>query len=162
MAQDDIRVHVAAPDDLPWAEAIVSRHFGSTEVVSRGKLHRVRHLPGLVAEYRRTPAGLLLYRPDDDGIEIVVLIAELERQGIATRLVESLRQHAISTGCRRIWLVTTNDNLDAIAFYRATGWHQAAIHTGAVRVSRRLKPQIPEFGPSGLPIEDEIEFVLEL
>ena len=33
-----------------------------------------------------------------------------------------------------------------------------ATHCGAVKEARRLKPQIPAFGPDGTPIEDELEF----
>jgi hypothetical protein len=61
-----------------------------------------------------------------------------------------------------MWLVTTNDNLAAIAFYRARGWRQAAVRRGAVSEARRLKPQIPAFGTNGLPKEDELEFELRL
>jgi uncharacterized membrane protein YedE/YeeE len=67
-----------------------------------------------------------------------------------------------SPGSTRLWLITTNDNAVAIAFYRAIGWHQAAIHRGAMRASRRLKPEIPELASDGTPIEDEIEFELLL
>ncbi len=31
-----------------------------------------------------------------------------------------------------------------------------------MREARRLKPEIPEFGEDGTPIEDEIEFELNL
>jgi hypothetical protein len=58
--------------------------------------------------------------------------------------------------------VTTNDNAPALSFYRAIGWRQAAIHRGAIRDSRRLKPEIPEFAADGTSIQDEIEFELLL
>ena len=85
-----------------------------------------------------------------------------EGAGVATSLLAHAEQVARGTGCRRLWLVTTNDNLSAIAFYQARGWRQVAIHRGAVAEARRLKPEIPEFGTSGLPKEDEIEFELTL
>ncbi len=162
MAKARIRVRRAVPEDLVWIEAVVSQHFASPEVVSRGRLHRVRDLPGLIAEFDGAPVGLLMYRDEGDSIEIVVLISQIVRRGVAGCLVEALRQQAASTACRRIWLVTTNDNLDAIAFYRATGWEQVAVHEGAMHIARKLKPLIPKIGPSGLAIEDEIEFAIEL
>jgi hypothetical protein len=61
-----------------------------------------------------------------------------------------------------LWLITTNDNRTALSFYRAIGWRQVAVHRGAMRESRRLKPEIPELAPDGTPIEDEIEFELLL
>lgn len=159
---DDIRIRAAGAGDLPWIEATVARHFGSVDVVSRGRRHSPRDLDGLIAELGGVPAGCLLYRAEDSSIEIVVLVSEKPRRGIASRLVATLRRQAMSEGSRRLWLVTTNDNLDAIAFYRANGWRQVAIYKGAVEKSRRLKPEIPAVGPSGLPIEDEIEFSLDL
>jgi hypothetical protein len=60
--------------------------------------------------------------------------------------------------CRRLWLVTTNDNRPALAFYQAAGWRQCAVHPGSIREARRLKPQISLTGHAGIPIEDEIEF----
>lgn len=50
----------------------------------------------------------------------------------------------------------------AIKMYRALGWDQVAVHRGAVRAARELKPEIPEFDELGQPIEDEIEFEYRL
>ena len=88
----------------------------------------------------------------------MVLIACRPRQGIGRRLLEAAEEVGRGLGCRRLWLVTTNDNRPALAFYQAVGWRQCAIHRGAITESRRLKPQIPRTGHAGIPIEDEIEF----
>jgi hypothetical protein len=73
-------------------------------------------------------------------------------------MLEALTLIARSLGCRRLWLVTADANTEAMAFYWTVGWQQVAIHRGAGREARRLKPEIPEVGPDGTPIEDEIEF----
>jgi hypothetical protein len=57
-------------------------------------------------------------------------------------------------------LVTTNDNVDAIAFYLRCGWNLVAVHREALEESRRLKPEIPHVGEHGLPLRDELEFEL--
>ena len=88
----------------------------------------------------------------------MVLIACPPRQGIGRRLLEAAEDVGRGLGCRRLWLITTNDNRPALAFYQAVGWRQCAIHRGAITKSRRLKPQIPRTGHTGIPIEDEIEF----
>jgi len=119
-------------------------------------------LAGFLAEEDGTPVGLLLYHMKAREFEVVVLVSLRAGAGVATGLLTHAEQVARGAGCRRLWLVTTNDNLSAIAFYRARGWRQIAIHRGAVFEARRLKPEIPEFGPSGLPKEDEIEFELTL
>ena len=61
---------------------------------------------------------------------------------------------------RRLWLVTTNDNLDALRFYQRRGLRIVAVSPGAVDRSRALKPEIPRLGAYGIPLRDEI--VLEL
>ncbi len=35
---------------------------------------------------------------------------------------------ARATGCRRVWLVTTNNNIAAIAFYQRVGMDLRALH----------------------------------
>ena len=119
-------------------------------------------LPGFLAEEDGTQPGLLLYHMGAREFEVVVLLSLQERAGVATHLLARAEQLARGAGCRRLWLVTTNDNLYAIAFYQARGWRQVAIRRGAVAEARRLKPEIPKFGTNGLPKDDEIEFELTL
>lgn len=149
-------------DDRPWAERLVSRQIGSLRVVSRGVLHDSRALPGLIAESGGVPVGLLQYDVRGGDFEVVILIAVPHRQGVGGFLLRAAESIARSLGCKRCWLITTNDNLAAISFYRAMGWHLVAVHRGAVRESRRLKPEIPEFAADGTPMEDEMEFELLL
>ena len=141
-----------------WAAALVAEHFGSATVVSRGVLHDTGSLPGLIALSSGQRIGLLHYRPEGDQLEVVVLIARQPRQGVGRRLLEAAQDVARGLACRRLWLVTTNDNRPALAFYQAAGWRQCAVHRGSIREARRLKPQIPLTGHAGIPIEDEIEF----
>lgn len=141
---------------------VVSDAFASPRIVSGGVLHEATDLPGFLAEKDGMSVGLLLYHVGAHGFEVVVLLSLRERAGVATHLLAQAEQAARGAGCRRLWLVTTNDNLSAIAFYRARGWRQVAIRRGAVAEARRLKPEIPEFGMNGLPKEDEIEFELAL
>src|SRR5262249_15176203 len=144
--------------DLPWVKMLVSEHLESPWVVSRGRLHDALALPGLVAERHGLPVGMLLYRLYQPQCEVVVLIAAQRRQGIGRRLLAAVQSLAHAAGCQRLWLVTTNANQAALAFYRAVGWRQVAVHEGAVREARRLKPEIPAYGADGAPIENEIEF----
>jgi GNAT superfamily N-acetyltransferase len=148
--------------DRGWAAGLVAQHNASARVVSRGVLHDTLNLPGLIAESVGVPLGLLHYRVAGGELEVVVLIAARRRQGVGRLLLHAVESVARSQGCRRLWLVTTNDNRVALSFYRAVGWHLVAVHRGAVRESRRLKPEIPERAADGTPIEDEIEFELLL
>lgn len=157
-----MKIRPLLPADLPWVESLVAEHFGSSRVVSRGVLHEARALPGLVAVHAGVPVGLLQYRVHPGGCEVVVLIAAIRRQGVGRALLQAVQPVARAAGCRRLWLITTNNNQAGLAFYRTLGWTQVAVHRGAVREARRLKPEIPETDAYGAPIEDEIEFELLL
>jgi ribosomal protein S18 acetylase RimI-like enzyme len=71
--------------------------------------------------------------------------------------VKAVEQAAAERGCRRLWVLTTNDNVDALRFYQRRGFRLAELHPGAVDDSRaRLKPEIPEAGEHGIPLRDEL------
>jgi ribosomal protein S18 acetylase RimI-like enzyme len=157
-----MKVRELTTDDRAWVERLVSERFASFRIVSRGVVHDARALPGLISESDGAPVGLLQYRVVGEQFEVVILIAVPPRQGVGRFLLGEAEPIARSHGCKRLWLITTNDNTAAISFYRAIGWQQTAIHRGAMHESRRLKPEIPEFASDGTPIEDEIEFELLL
>ena len=69
-----------AIDDRSWVERLVSSHFGSSRIVSRGVLHDSGSLPGLIAENDGMRVGLLQYRVAGDRCEVVVLIAVPSRR----------------------------------------------------------------------------------
>lgn len=148
-------------DDLrDWARELLTEHWGSVEVVAKGRPHRADELPGFVALVDSHPVGLLTYRIEANGCEIVTLNSLRERQGIGSALVKAVQEAALSAGVNRLWLITTNDNLEALRFYQKMGFVVAACHVGAVENSRRLKPSIPLIGKHGIPIRDEIELQL--
>lgn len=146
------------PADLPWAAGLIVGYFGSTTVISRGVLHDALQLPGLVALVEGEPVGLVQYRFAADDCEVVLMAAAQRRRGIGTALMAAARDLAQQAGCRRLWLVTTNDNRSAQAFYQAQGMRLVTIHRGAMTQARALKPEIPLLGENGIPIEDEIEY----
>ena len=70
---------------------------------------------------------------------------------------------AEASGAHRLWLITTNDNVDALRFYQRRGYRLARVDAGAVDRSRAaLKPAIPEIGAHGIPLRDELELELLL
>ena len=146
------------PTDRAWSDTVVARHFGSSRIVSRRRVHDAAQLPGFVAWTGDVPVGLAEFLIDGLACEVVVLIAERPREGIGAALLDAVRQAAVSAGCSRLWLVTTNDNVVAQSFYRALGWRLVTVHRGAVNHSRLLKPEIPLLGANGVAIEDELEY----
>ena len=112
-------VRALLESERSWAAALVADHFGAPTVVSRGALHDTPSLPGLIALEAGERCGLLHYRPDGGELEIVVVTRAARGVGSGASAVEEV---ARAHGCRRLWLVTTNDNRPALAFYRAIGW----------------------------------------
>ena len=74
-----------------------------------------------------------------------------------TALVEAAGQLARRRGWTRLWVITSNDKVDALRFYQRRGFCLVRVHGGAVDRSRAsLKPEIPR-GAYGIPLRDEIE-----
>jgi RimJ/RimL family protein N-acetyltransferase len=149
-------------DDDAWVRSMLTEHWGSPRIVTRGRVHHADELPGFITEVDRQLLGLVTYHTENDQCEIVSLNSLREGAGIGTALVEVVRDTAAAAGCRRLWLITTNDNLAAIRFYQRRGWRLVAVHRDALEQSRRLKPEIPLVGNDGIPLRDEIEMELLL
>jgi GNAT superfamily N-acetyltransferase len=147
--------------DRTWAERLVNEAFGGQLQARRGELIDVLALPGFVAEDDGRRLGLLTYRRDIADCELAFIEVPERHGGVGTALLDALRREVAD--CKRIWLVTTNDNLEALRFYQRRGFVLSALRVGAVDVARRqLKPQISEVGEFGIPIRDEIELELRL
>jgi len=101
--------------------------------------------------------GLLTYTISNDELEIVTLNAFDEGKGVGTALLGELEKLAKMKNCSRIWLITTNDNVDALRFYQKRGYEIKSVHRYAIEESRKIKPQLPFVGKYGIPIRDEIE-----
>jgi ribosomal protein S18 acetylase RimI-like enzyme len=71
-------------------------------------------------------------------------------------------EKARESGCRRVWLITTNDNTRAIGFYQKRGFEWVGFYKDAMVEARKLKPEIPELGINNIPIKHEIEFEMIL
>jgi GNAT superfamily N-acetyltransferase len=145
------------PDDRPWVNEILRKYWGSSRIVSRGRLYYADRLPGFIAADGNEKLGLLTYSVDGNECEITTLNSLAENQGIGTALLEAVISKARHTGCKRIHLITTNDNLNALRFYQKRGFVLVAVHRNAMQVSRGLKPEIPLTGNHSIPIRDEIE-----
>lgn len=148
------------PDlDERWAEGFLDAQLGGRHQARRGELVDVLE-PGL-GLIAGDGLGLLTYLPADDAIELSAIAAAPRRRGTGTALVGALVALARAQAVPRIWVVTTNDNLDALAFYQRRGFYLTELRAGAIDEARRtLKPQIPLIGEHGLAIRDELELAM--
>lgn len=149
-------------DDLPRLRQFWIEHWAGEEMISRGRVYRPEQLEGFVIEEGGEWLGLLTFFVDGDECEVTSLDSLQEGQGIGSRLLTRAIEEARARGCRRLFLITTNDNLNALGFYQKRGLNIAAVYPGAVNESRKKKPGIPLIGMNGIPLRDEIELEIRL
>jgi ribosomal protein S18 acetylase RimI-like enzyme len=157
-----MNVRPLAEAEREWVRRTLEELWSDGIVVSRGTAHEPSTLRGFVAEDGGKPVGLLTYRIEGGECEVVTIDAFPEGAGAGTAMLEAVAAVAREAGCRRVWLITTNDNLRALRFYQRRGFHLVAVHPNALARSRELKPSIPETGLDGIPLRDELELELDL
>lgn len=157
-----IHVRPLTDTDRPWVRRFVADQWGAEFVVVHDCVYYPHELAGYLALSGETTVGLATYTVSGDNCEIVTLNSLRSGQGIGSALIEAVSRGAIEAGCRRLWLITTNDNLPALAFYQKRGFTLAAVHREAVARARQIKPSIPLLGYAGIPIRDEIELEMRL
>ena len=141
-----------------WVKEIVLS-WGAEFIVTRGRKVYPTEIDGFYAEDTKgNKIGLVTYEISGEQCEIVTLDAFIKFHGIGTALLEKVKSEISALGCKRLCLITLNDNLDAIRFYQKREMTIATIHINALDESRRLKPTIAKIGQYGIPIRDEIEF----
>jgi ribosomal protein S18 acetylase RimI-like enzyme len=149
--------------------------WGEPRVAAGGRLYDLRTLPALVAtreviggcapedagtdeaaERSEQLVGVLTYEIVGDAIEVVSIEADPPRLGTGTALLAAAANLGLAEGLARLWLVTTNDNIDALRFYQRRGLHLLAVRPDGVARSREVKPSIPLIGSYGIQMRDEI------
>lgn len=151
-----------ASSDRQWLTDFFIKHWGSPQMVYSRGIHQCDQLPGFVAFQGEEAVGLVTYQIVEDQCEIVSLDSLREGQGIGSALMQETERTAREQGCKRIWLITTNDNLHALRFYQKRDYQLVQIYRGAVEQARKIKPQIPLVGNDGIKINDEIELEKKL
>lgn len=144
--------------DRDWVDETITKAFASPRVAARGRLYQPALHEGFIARLDNDRVGLATFVIDHDECELTSIVSTREGHGVGSALLEALGTEARRRRCKRIWLITTNDNLSALRFYQRRGFSLAAVYRGAVDdARRRLKPEIPSTGQHGIPMRDEIE-----
>ena len=150
------------PDDLPRLRQFWKENWGDEFVVAHGIIYHPDVVDGFIAFDGAEWMGEITYAISGNDCEIVSLDSLHVGQGIGTKLIQVVVDEARKQDCKRIFVITTNDNLNALGFYQKRGFELVAVHRGAVNESRRLKPDIPLKGMNNIPLRDEIELEMML
>jgi ribosomal protein S18 acetylase RimI-like enzyme len=157
-----ITIRPLAPADVPCLRQMWKENWGDEFLVVHGTIYYPDTLSGFIALEGSECVGEITYTLADGDCEIVSLDSVREGQGLGTKLIHAVVEEARSQSCRRVFLITTNDNLNALGFYQKRGFELVRIHRGAVNEARKIKPSIPLIGMNKIPLRDEIELEIVL
>ena len=138
-----LTVRPLGDDERAWARQLISDEWGVPVVSISGSYEDPAALTGFVAEDEGRCVGLATYRAQPpDECEVVTLIATERRRGIGRMLLKAVQDDATVGGCKRLWLMTTDDNPGAVEFYRHLGWVEVGRHPDFDEVVRQSKPEL--------------------
>jgi DNA-3-methyladenine glycosylase I len=157
IAKNNFTIRPLTQADRSWVINFIDEHWGADLVIVHGKIFIPSTLPGFVAERGGSQVGLVTYLLSGSECEIVTLDSLIENHGVGTALLEAVEAAAGENGASRLWLVTTNNNLEALGFYQRRGFRIAEIRKGAVAQAHTLNPNTPQMAESLMPIFDELE-----
>lgn len=143
-------------------QSILDDSWSSPYLAINGKLWDSRTMPGVAAVCDDDVLGYLLWEFHDDECEIMVLESVAQNIGIASALIEQVKQAAKASGMSKVIVQTSNDNIHAFRFYQRRGFTIRNVRVGAMDAARKLKPSIPLIGKDGIPLRDEIEFEINV
>ena len=101
--------------------------------------------------------GLATYMYFGNVCELVSFDSKKENIGIGTALLKEVEKVALENNCKKMRLITTNDNLRALQFYQKRGYGLIKLYPNAMDEVRKTKPDVPLIGENGIPLNDEIE-----
>jgi RimJ/RimL family protein N-acetyltransferase len=162
MNNSDFEITAIGGEDSPLIATFITNSWGSPMSISRGRIFNTTDLPGFIYKKNKKVLGLATYNINKEDCEIITLNSVLKNRGLATQLIGKVIEKAKISECKRVWLITTNDNTNAIRFYQKRGFEWVDFYKDSMKESRKLKPEIPKLGDYGIPIKHEIEFEIQL
>jgi len=152
-----MRISELTDDDRKWVKERTELLFGGDFVVSRDEVHDPHNLPGFIAAEGVERVGLATYHIKGELCEVVTIDSLCQYMGVGTMLLEKIERVARLNGCKKMWLITTNDNIDAQRFFQRRGFTISNVRLGGMTKIRLLKPNVPRTGYYDIPVRDEIE-----
>lgn len=129
----------------------------STDMSVRGEIIDGTKLDGFLLQEDSKIIGLVTYKFYEDICEIISLDSKKENIGIGSALLKEVEKVATDNDCKKMRLITTNDNMRALQFYQKRGYCLTKLYPNAMDEVRKVKPSVPELGDNDIPLRDEIE-----
>ena len=160
----EVAIREFMPADEATVERLLDAELGGRDQARLGEMQDVLALPGFCAWLGDRILGVATYALDKDRAELAAIAVSSDQRfvGIGTALIEAVASTVAAQGGHELWLVTTNDNVDALRLYQRRGFHLARLHSLPVERARELKPTIPLLGRYGNPMRDELILIRPL
>ncbi|WP_377864516.1 GNAT family N-acetyltransferase [Bacillus sp. R86525] len=157
-----VHIQKITPEMKETIRGFMCENWGSSMMVSRGRAHQLEQLPGFIALENDRIVGIITCEVLKNMCEIVSLDSFEEGNGIGTKLVDCVLQMARENECEKVWLITTNDNTNALRFYQKRNFIMTNLYMDAVKEARKIKKEIPFIGYDNIAIlhEIQLEYIL--
>ena len=157
-----MKIEIVNKDNRNLVNKFFIDNWFSTDMDLRGEVIDCTKIDGFLIQEEGTIIGLITYKFFGDICEIVSLDSKIENIGIGTNLLKEAENVAINNNCKKMRLITTNDNMRALQFYQKRGYCLTKLYPNAMEEVRKIKPNVPELGDNGIPLRDELELEKEL
>ena len=155
-----ISIRPKTEEDTAWLRQHLINEWGGEPVLANKRSYYPTRLPGFLAILEgpkgKEIVGEVTYSVEKPDCEIVTLSSLREGLGIGTALFSYIETVARAEQCRKLHLITTSDNLNAIGFYQKRGMRIVGVLIDALDDIRRVKPHIGHIGMNNIPLKDAL------
>ncbi|MFX0169966.1 MAG: GNAT family N-acetyltransferase [Candidatus Hodarchaeota archaeon] len=143
--------------DVEPLEELVVRFWGDPEQLMFDQRFRVSKQPAIVAKSDNKIVGFIFYTPFQEAAVLIValgVLAPFQGRGIGRALLQQVEDYARNEAKQELLVVTSNDNLPALAFYQQQGFQLFEVAPDVI--AQKLGSL--QLGISNIPIRDELRF----
>jgi ribosomal protein S18 acetylase RimI-like enzyme len=157
-----LTVRPAAAEDYRRIEELALHFWDETEVDCFDRKYDVLECPAFLVWDGGEAVGQASYAIEGEWNAVVLVMLNIlpdhQRRGGGWMLLDAVRGEAVRRGLRRLLVVTSNDDLPALAFYQRYGFCITGILPG--RIAADHGGELP--GLAGIPVRDEIRLAYEV
>ncbi len=148
-------IHQATCDDVATIKEMVQLFWGDPVQLMFERQYTVAQEPALVAECDKEIIGFISYSDFDQNAVLIVALGILPSYqgcGIGQALVRQIEEYAKEQRKQQLLVVTSNDNIPALAFYQHLGFQLYEVAPDVI--AKKLGGLHP--GIANIPIRDEL------
>lgn len=148
-------LHQAHCEDIGVIENLVERFWGEPDQRIFDRTFRVTDYPAIVAEIEEKVVGFIAFTPFNQHAVLIVAVGILPQYqgcGIGKAFLKEVEDYARQQQKQQLLVVTSNDNLPALAFYQQNGFQLFEVIPNVI--AQKLGSL--QLGIAKIPIRDEL------